>query len=86
MIKVNKYEVELQGDVPKLLTETTMLCMALKDTIVDDDMSEESAKEMILKCVELAFMSDDEFYKAKMKAMEEAKSKLLDILMKGMGE
>ena len=60
MITVNKENVHLKGNMPELLTEVTVACRALKETMAEDGLSEEQAKEQLQRCVDLAFMRQEE--------------------------
>ena len=77
MIRVDKGNVEMKGDMPMVLSELTCLCSALKEAILEDGKSEEHAKHCIQECLDMAFMSEAELD-------ERVKKALINILMKGL--
>ena len=60
MIKTENGEVTLQGSIPQLLTDVTMTCKAIKESIIADGENEEAAKTCLQKSLNLAFMSENE--------------------------
>ena len=63
MINVENGKVEIKGEMPNILTDLTLAIKAIRLSITEDR-DAENAKEMIDKCVELAFMDDDEIHEA----------------------
>lgn len=47
MIRVDKENVEMKGDMPMVLAGLTCLCSALKEAMLEDGKSEEHAKHCI---------------------------------------
>ena len=60
MIKTEKGKVTLQGSIPELLTDVTMTCKAIKESIIADGENEEAAKTCLQKSLDLALMSKNE--------------------------
>mgnify|MGYP007066906002 CR=1 FL=1 len=58
MIKTENGKVTLQGSIPELLTDVTMTCKAIKESIIADGENEETAKACLQKSLDLAFMSE----------------------------
>lgn len=77
MIRVDKGNVKMKGDMPMVLSELTCLCSALKESILEDGKSEDQAKECIQECLDMAFMSEKELDERVAKA-------LISIIMKGL--
>ena len=62
MIKIKKDRVKFKGSIPELCAEITVLCVNLRKTI-SEELSEEYAKDLILKAVNLGLKTEEEIKK-----------------------
>lgn len=69
MITVDKDNVHVEGSIPVLLTEITMVCKSLREVIIEDGKSEDVAKEQLQMSLDMAFMSKEEIDREVIKAM-----------------
>lgn len=58
MIKTEKGDVQLRGSISGLMTDVTIICKAIKESIIADGENEEAAKTCLQKSLDLAFMSE----------------------------
>lgn len=58
MIKTEKGEIQLRGSISELLTDVTIICKAIKESIIAAGENEETAKACLQKSLDLAFMSE----------------------------
>lgn len=77
MIRANKGNVKMKGDMIMVLSDLTCICAALREAILEDGKSEEHAKHCIQECLDMAFMSEEELD-------ERTKKALVNIIMKGL--
>lgn len=86
MIKTTKKGIKIEGNVPEVLTNLTQIIAAVKEAFEAHDISTEDVKKDIEKCVELAFMSEEELEKNAKESLGNLLREMADAIGKGDGE
>ena len=68
---VDNDSVYLNGNIPTLLTEMSLACKTLKESLIKAGMSEEEAKEQLQRGLDYAFKSQGERVAEAIKAINE---------------
>lgn len=64
MIKTDKGQTEISGDIPSMLADIGVVSKVVKDILVENGIPEDKAKEKIIDMVKKGFMSEEEIAKA----------------------
>lgn len=80
MIKVNRGNVELEGNVLDLVTELTSATRGVLKALAENEIPEEVAKELVDKALKLAFKSKNELRKEAYEAVTKLSDRLFDAL------
>nr|DAW38198.1 MAG TPA: hypothetical protein [Caudoviricetes sp.] len=63
MIKTDKGQVEISGDIISILADVSIISGTVRDTLVENGMTKEMAEEKIVDVVKKGFMSKEEIAK-----------------------
>ncbi len=64
MIKTDKGQTEISGDIPSVLADIGVISKVVKDILIENGIPEDEAKEKIIDMVKKGFMSNEEIAKA----------------------
>lgn len=64
MIKTDKGQIEMRGDIASILADVAVISSTVRDTLVEDGMPKETAEGKIIDIVKRGFMSEEELSKA----------------------
>lgn len=64
MIKTDKGQTEISGDIASILADIGVVSKVLKDALVENGMPEDKAEEKIIDMVKNGFMNEEEIAKA----------------------
>ena len=63
MIKTDKGQIEIRGDIISVLADVSIITGTVRDTLIEHGMTKEMAEEKIVDIVKKGFMSKEEMAK-----------------------
>ena len=63
MIKTDKGQIEISGDIISILADVSIITGIVRDTLIEHGMTKEMAEERIIDIVKKGFMSEEEIAK-----------------------
>ncbi len=63
MIKTDKGQIEISGDIISVLADVSIITGTVRDTLIEHGMTKEMAEEKIVDIVKKGFMSKEEMAK-----------------------
>lgn len=63
MIKTDKGQIEISGDIVSILVDVSIISGTVRDTLVENGMQKETAEGKIIDIVKKEFMSKEEMAK-----------------------
>lgn len=63
MIKTDKGQIEISGDIISILADVSIITGTVRDTLIEYGMTKEMAEEKIVDIVKKGFMSKEEMAK-----------------------
>lgn len=63
MIKTDKGQIEISGDIISILADVSIITGTVRDTLIEHGMTKEMAEEKIVDIVKKGFMSKEEMAK-----------------------
>lgn len=63
MIKTDKGQIEISGDIVSILADVSIISGTVRDTLVENGMQKETAEGKIIDIVKKEFMSKEEMVK-----------------------
>lgn len=63
MIKTDKGQIEISGDIISILADVSIITGIVRDTLIEHGMTKEMAEEKIVDIVKKGFMSKEEMAK-----------------------
>ena len=64
MIKTDKGQIEIEGNIASVIADVGVLSNTVRNTLVENGMPKEMAEERIIDIVKKGFMSEEEIAKA----------------------
>ena len=63
MIKTDKGQIEIEGNIASVIADVGVISNTVRDTLVENGMPKEMAEERIIDIVKKGFMSEEEITK-----------------------